>query len=989
MPNKQNALDPKKYYFIDTSFNLLMKRRINQVLLISSNYDAFMLEEDGRIDETIFLEYVSLSLRYPPQFIKVTSEEEAFEVLEDKRVELVISMLSIEKTDTFDLAIRIKNIYPKIPIVVLTAFSREVNIKLRENDLSAIDYVFSWLGNADILLAIIKLIEDKMNIDQDVQQGVQVILLVEDSIRFYSSYLPNIYKIIYRQSKGFITEGLNEHQKMVRMRGRPKIILATNYEEAVSMFEKYKNNLIGIISDIRFEKDGETDKAAGIKFVKKVREEDEFMPILLQSSEADNESIAKELRVGFINKLSKTLSIELRNYIHDNFSFGDFVFIDPKTGHEITRAGDLKSLQDKIFEIPDDSLMYHMQRNHFSKWLDARALFPIAEMFKEVSATEFSDMDEAKRYIFDSITAFRINKARGVISEFDRERYDEYFLFARIGQGSIGGKARGLAFLDSIIKRNRLTDKFDDVTISIPRTVVLGTDIFDEFMEENNLYEIALSDRSDKEILQYFVKGRLPFRLHEDLFAFISCVNNPIAIRSSSLLEDSHYQPFAGIYSTYMIPNLRFNERLMIEKLSEAIKSVYASAFFKDSKAYMTATLNVIDEEKMGIVLQEVTGIQYGTRFYPAISGVARSINFYPVAPGKPEDGIANIAFGLGKYIVDGGTGLRFSPRYPKKILQLSTPEMALGETQKTFYALDLNADAFTPNTDDTVNLLKLKVKNAEEDGALKLVASTFDYSSNSVRDGTMGKGMKIITFSQQLNYNTFPLAEILQTVLDIGQKEMGKPVEIEFAVNLDLPKDEPKVFSLLQIRPIVGKQNNINLKLDDIRPENTIILSNTALGNGIIKDIRDFIYIKPETFNASRNQDISRRLELINERFLAEKKNYILVGPGRWGSADPWLGIPVRWPQISAARLIVESGLENYRIDPSQGTHFFQNLTSFNVGYFTINPYIKDGFYDLIYLSAQSAFHEDEYIRHIRFENPMRIEIDGKKNIGVVYKPS
>ncbi len=988
MPSKQDALDPKKYYFIDTSFNLLMKRRIYQVLLISSNYDAFILEEDGRIDETIFMEYVSLSLRYPPQFIKVTSEEEAFEVLEDKRVELVISMLSIEKTDTFDLAIRIKNKYPKIPIVVLTPFSREVNLKLKEKNLSAIDYVFSWLGNADILLAIIKLIEDKMNIDQDVQQGVQAILLVEDSIRFYSSYLPNIYKIIYRQSKGFITEGLNEHQKMVRMRGRPKIILATSYEEAVTMFEKYRNNLLGIISDICFRKEGETDRSAGIKFVKKVREQDKFIPILLQSSDAENVAIAQELQVGFINKLSKTLSFELRNFIHDNFSFGDFVFIDPKTGREITRAGDLKSLQDKIFEIPDDSLLYHMQRNHFSKWLNARALFPIAEMFKEISVKEFHDMDEAKRYIFDSITAFRINKAKGVIAEFDRERYDEYLSFARIGQGSIGGKARGLAFLDSLIKRNRLTDMFDDVILSIPRTVVLGTDIFDEFMEENKLHGIALSNRSDKEILQHFVKARLPFSIHEDLYTFISCVNNPIAIRSSSLLEDSHYQPFAGIYSTYMIPNLRFNERLMIGKLSEAIKSVYASAFFKDSKAYMMATLNVIDEEKMGIVLQEVTGMQYGNRFYPAISGVARSINFYPIAPEKPEDGIANIAFGLGKYIVDGGVGLRFSPRYPRKILQLSTPELALSETQKTFYALNLNAEAFTPDTDDTVNLLKLKVKDAEDDGSLKLVASTFDYDSHSVKDGMMATGKRIITFSQMLNHNTFPLAEILQTVLDIGQKEMGKHVEIEFAVNLDLPKDEPRIFSLLQIRPIVGMHNNVNLKLDDIRPEEVIILSNTALGNGILKDIRDFIYIRPEAWDASKSQEIARRLESINERFVAEKNNYVLVGPGRWGSADPWLGIPVRWPQISAARLIVESGLENYRIDPSQGTHFFQNLTSFNVGYFTINPYIRDGFYDLAFLSEQPAFHEDEYIRHIRFENPIRIEIDGKKNIGVVYKP-
>ncbi len=991
MPNKlntQNALDPKKYYFVDTSFNLLMKRRIYQVLLISSTYDAFMLEEDGRIDETIFMEYVSLSLRYPPQFIKVTSEEEAFEVLEDKNIELVISMLNIENSDTFDLAGRIKEKYPRIPFVVLTPFSREVSLKLREKNLSAIDYVFSWLGNADILLAIIKLIEDKMNIENDIRQGVQVILLVEDSIRFYSSYLPNIYKIIYRQSKGFITEGLNEHQKMVRMRGRPKIVLATNYEDAAKFFEKYKHNLLGIISDVSFKRNGAIDKAAGLDFVKLVKSQDEFMPILLQSSDSCNEALAEELKVGFLNKQSKTLSIELRNYINEYFSFGDFVFTDPLTNREITRATDLKSLQERIFEVPDESLRYHMQRNHFSKWFNARALFPIAEMFKEVSVTEFNDMDEAKRYIFDSITAFRINKARGVIAEFERDRYDEYLSFARIGLGSIGGKARGLAFLDSMVKRNRLSDRFDDVIISIPRTVVIGTDIFDEFMEENNLYDIALSDRTDKEILSLFVRARLPFRIHEDLYTFISCVNNPIAIRSSSLLEDSHYQPFAGIYSTYMIPNIKFNERVMIEKLSEAIKSVYASAFYKDSKSYMAATLNVIDEEKMGIVLQEVTGRQYNDRFYPCISGVARSINFYPIAPEKPEDGIANIAFGLGKYIVDGGNGIRFSPNYPKKILQLSSPELALSETQKSFYALDLNPDKFRPSVDETVNLMNVKIKDAENDSALKLVASTFDYDNHSLVEGTIYPGKRILTFSQVLNHETFPLAAVLQTVLSIGQKEMGKPVEIEFAVNLDLPGDEPKLFSLLQIRPIVGKNESVNLKLEEIQVKDTLILSNTALGNGIIKDICDFVYIKPEAWDPAKSGEIARDIEMVNDRFTAEKKNYVLVGPGRWGSSDPWLGIPVRWPQISSARVIIESGLENYRIDPSQGTHFFQNLTSFRVGYFTINPFIKDGFYDIEFLSAQPAFYEDEYIRHVRFDNPIRIEIDGKKNLGVVYKP-
>jgi hypothetical protein len=775
---------------------------------------------------------------------------------------------------------------------------------------------------------------------------------------------------------------------MLRMRGRTKILLATNYEEAVALWEKYKLNLLGIITDISFTREGLTDKTAGIRFVEKVRAEDSYMPVLFQSTDAEYEALAEKMAVGFINKNSKTLNIELRNYINEHFSFGDFVFMDPGSGREITRAKDLKDLQDKIFEIPDDSLMYHMQRNHFSKWLNARALFPIAEMFREVSASAFADMDEAKRYIFDGITAFRINKAKGVIADFDREKYDEYLQFARIGEGSIGGKARGLAFLDSLIKRNRLSYKYPDVVISIPRTVVIGTDVFDEFMEDNNLYEIALSDREDSEILARFIKARLPFRIHEDLYTFISCVSTPIAIRSSSLLEDSHYQPFAGIYSTYMIPNIKSNERLMIEKLSEAIKSVYASAYFKDSKSYMTATLNMIDEEKMGVVLQEVIGVQYNERFYPAVSGVARSINFYPIAPEKPEDGIVNIAFGLGKYIVDGGNGLRFSPRYPRKILQLSTPDLALSETQKFFFALDLKPESFSPDTDDTINLLKLKIKEAEEDSALKLVASTFDYDSHQLKEGIMQAGKRLITFSPLLQHGTFPLAEILQEVLEIGQREMNKPVEIEFAVNLDMPGGEPRVFSLLQIRPIAGRDETIHIDQNSISPENTILISTTALGNGIIKGIRDLIYVKPETWDASKTQEIARSLEKRNDWFQAEKKYYILVGPGRWGSSDPWLGIPVRWPQISNSRLIVESGLDKYRIDPSQGTHFFQNLTSFRVGYFTINPFINEGFYNLDYLNKQPSVFEDEYIRHIRFEKPIRVEIDGKKNFGVVFKP-
>ncbi|MCK5839900.1 MAG: phosphoenolpyruvate synthase [Bacteroidales bacterium] len=982
-------LNLKKYYFDDTSFINLMKKRIYHVLLISSAYDAFILEDDGRVDEQIFNEYVSLNLRYPPQFIITDSEEEAFNILEEIHIDLIITMRSAAEANTFEIAGRLKSKYPDTPIIILTPFSREATIKVDNEDLSAIDYIFSWLGNPDILLAIIKLIEDRMNVEQDVSEvGVQTIILVEDSIRFYSSYLPNIYKIIFKQSQAFMMEGLNEHQQMLRMRGRPKILLATTYEEAISLYETYKKNLLGIITDVSYKRNGVMDKEAGIRLCKKVKADDPYMPLLLQSSEAENEKIAKKIEVGFINKTSKTLSIELRKFIIDFFAFGDFIFLDPDTMQEINRAHDLKSLQMKMFEIPDNSLLYHITRNHFSKWLRARALFPLADLFRDLRMEDFdNDLYAVRRFVFDAMANFRISKARGIIAEFSKERFDDYLSFTRIGEGSIGGKARGLAFIDNLIKKNHILDKYDDVIVTIPRTVVLCTDIFDEFMEENNLYKIALSDLSDEDILQHFVKARLPFRIHEDLYTLISYVRNPLAIRSSSLLEDSHYQPFAGIYSTYMIPYVENDERLMNQILSDAIKCVYASAFFKNSKAYMAATSNLIDEEKMAIVIQTVCGQNYNGKYYPTISGVARSINFYPIEPEKPEDGIVNIALGLGKHIVDGGMTLRFSPKYPTKILQLSTPEMALKETQKVFYALDQSSGGFTPTKDDNFNINKYKIKEAEKDLSFKHVASTYDFENNLVRDGIHYKGKKLITFSNILNHKIFPLAEIIAMALEIGQKEMNKPVEIEFAVDMGVSKDEPIIFNLLQIRPIVDIKESIDENLEDIPVDKTIIYSNSALGNGVINDICDLVYVKPETFSADRNPEIARKIEEINEQFIKENKNYILIGPGRWGSLDPWLGIPVKWPQISSARVIIESGLENYRIDPSQGTHFFQNLTSFGVGYFTINPYINDGFYDLAHLSSFSPYYEDENIRHIRFEKPLTVMIDGQKNIGVIMK--
>lgn len=988
MQKNHKVKDIKKYYFREIAFNNLMVNRISRILLFCSKYDAFILEDDGRIEEQIFNEYVSLNLRYPPHFVQVSSKDEAFKTLHTEHIDLIIIMLGIGSIDIFEYANQFKESYPKIPIVVLTPFSRDISLKLTHSNNHSINYIFSWLGNADILLAIIKLIEDRMNLDHDVHEvGIQCLLLVEDSIRLYSSYLPYLYKLIFHQSRDFMTEALNEHQKMLRMRGRPKILLATNMEEAIACYEKYKNNLLGIISDFSFMVNGNMDKHAGLRFCQFIKNDNVDIPMLLQSSESNNAIRAKQINIGFIDKNSKTYPIDLRNFIINNFSFGDFVFRNPQTNEEIFRVSDLKNLQERLFDIPDDSFFYHISQNHFSKWLNARALFPIAEMLKQLKTEDFPDLDSARRYIFDAIAHYRLNKGRGIIADFYKEKFDEYLIFTRIGTGSIGGKARGLAFLDSLLKRNKIVDKYEDIIITIPRTVVLGTDIFDEFMEENNLYKIGLSDRSDNDILQHFIKARLPLRIHEDLLAFISVVKKPIAIRSSSLLEDSHYQPFAGIYSTYMIPNITDNEQLMLEKLSIAIKSVYASVYYKDSKAYMTATKNVIDEEKMGIVLQEVCGQQYENRFYPAISGVARSLNFYPIGPEKPEDGIANIAFGLGKYIVDGGISLRFSPKYPKKILQLSSPEMAMKETQKYFYALDLKSDSFKACVDDGVNILKLKIRESEKDQVIKYVASTYDMQNHIIRDGINQEGIKLITFSNILNHNSFPLANIISEIMQIAREEMNIQVEIEFAVDMDVAENEPMIFYVLQIRPIVEDEQTVKEDLDKIPDEKVLIRSNSALGNGIVNDIYDIVYVKPSAFNPAKNPELVTDIAALNNQFIKEKKYYILTGPGRWGSNDPWLGIPVKWSHISNARLIIESGLDNYRIDPSQGTHFFQNLTSFRVGYFTINPFIHDGLYNVEYLDKQPAVFENEYIRHVRFESPLIIKINGKKNAGVVLK--
>ena len=982
-----SKLKLNQLYFKDTQFANLMTKRIFNVLLVANPYDAFMLEDDGRIDEKIFIEYMNLSLRYPPRFTQVSTPEETWKQLGNTTFDLVICMPGTDSSDTFDIARDIKAKYPHIPIVVLTPFSHGIKERMEHEDLSVFEYVFCWLGNTDLLVSIIKLIEDKMNLEHDIKEvGVQMIMLVEDSIRFYSSVLPNLYKFVLKQSQEFATEALNEHQRTLRMRGRPKIVLARSYEEAMHLYEMFSNNVLGIISDARFPHDGKIDPLAGVKLLKEVRSRDPFMPLIFQSSEEDNRKYADECKAVFVDKNSKKMNIDLREAVSDNFGFGDFVFINPKTKEEVARVHNLKELQNIVFSIPADSFHYHISRNHVSRWLYSRAIFPVAEFLKQITWDSLQDLDAHRQIIFEAIVRYRKMKNQGVVAEFKRERFDRYSNFARIGEGSLGGKGRGLAFIDNMIKRHPDFEDFENASVAIPKTVVLCTDIFDEFMDSNRLYQLALSDADDETILRAFLRAKLPDRLVEDFFAFFDVVKSPLAIRSSSLLEDSHYQPFAGIYSTYMIPYME-DKYEMLRMLSDAIKGVYASVFYKDSKAYMQATSNVIDQEKMAVILQEVVGTQYGDRYYPAISGVARSLNYYPINDELAEEGTVSLALGLGKYIVDGGLTLRVCPYHPDKVLQTSEMDIALRETQTRFYALDLKNTGHNFSLDDGFNLLKLHVKDAEADGSLNYIASTYDPYDMVIRDGIYPGGRKVITFANILQHDVFPLPRLLQLAQKYGQGEMRRPVEIEFAVNFDA-NNKTGVFYLLQIRPMVDIKADLDEDLSLIPEDKIILKSENSLGHGAMDDICDIVYVKTDGYSASNNQLIAYDIEKLNKRFLDEGRHYVLVGPGRWGSSDTWLGIPVKWPNISAARIIVEAGLTNYRVDPSQGTHFFQNLTSFGVGYFTINAFMNDGIYNQEFLNSLPAVEETKYLRWVRFEKPLTVKMDGKKKLGIVALP-
>ena len=1001
-----------KFYLKDVSFVNLMMRRIYNVLIVANPYDAFMLEDDGRIEEKIYNEYMELGLRYPPTFTQVSTTEEAAQVLRSTVIDLVICMPGNADNDAFDVARDIKGKFPNIHCVVLTPFSHGITKRMENEDLSIFDYVFCWLGNTNLILSIIKLIEDKMNLEHDIREaGVQMILLVEDSVRFYSSILPNLYNYILEQSKNFSKEALNRHAATMRMRGRPKVVLARTYEEAQKLYDKYSNNTLGVISDARFplksaakafgnevEQEANPEHGtdtfgrekcpdAGLRLFRYIRKTDPFVPLIIESSESDNRAKAEAEGFRFVDKNSKKMSVDLRRLMEEHMGFGDFIFRDPKTHEEIMRIRSLKELQDNIFNIPNDSMLYHISRNHMSRWLCARAIFPVSAFLKHVTWEKLQDVDAHRQIIFDAIVQYRHMKNLGVVAVFDRMKFDKYAHFARIGEGSLGGKGRGLAFLDNIIKRHPEFNQYENATVQIPKTVVLCTDIFDEFMMSNNLYPIALSDASDDEILKHFLHAQLPDSLIADFFTFFEATKSPIAIRSSSLLEDAHYQPFAGIYSTYMIPYLE-DKYQMLQMLACAIKGVYASVFYRDSKAYMTATRNVIDQEKMAVILQEVVGKDYGTRYYPTMSGVLRSLNYYPIGDEEAEEGIASLALGLGKYIVDGGQTLRVCPYHPHQVLQTSETEMALRDTQTQFYALDMKNVGDDFKVDDGFNILKLRVKDAVEDQSLNYIASTFDPYDQVINDGVYETGRKLITFAGVLQHDVVPLPELMQMSMKCGSEAMRRPVEIEFACNIHA--DKTCDFYLLQIRPIVDAKEMLDEDVRAIPDADCLLRSHNSLGHGISEDVTDVVYVKyDDQFSAMNNFYVADDIERINRKFLADGKNYVLIGPGRWGSSDHYLGVPVKWPHISAARVIVEVALKNYNIDPSQGTHFFQNLTSFGVGYFTVDTNTEEGgFVNKEILDAMPAVEETQYVRHVRFDRPLRILMDGKKQEGAVLHP-
>ena len=971
-------------------YGSLMSRRIRHILLVCNSYDSYALEEDGRIDARIQQEYNELSLSNPPAISRVETPMEALDLVRNgESFDLVMTMYNVGTIDVFTFAEQMKELQPSTPIVLLTNSTKEIHRRISERKTTAIDKIFCWNNSTDLIIAIIKLLEDSMNADHDILEvGVQAILLVEDSIRYYSTYLPALYKLVLQQNIASVSDALNENQQIMRKRARPKILMATNYDDAVALYQKYKQNILGVISDIGFvlhKNDNPCSEKldAGIDLCNLIRDDNPEMPFLMQSSQASMREVAEELGVGFIVKNSKTLLLELSDYISRACAFGDFVLTDPFTHDEVARAHDLYGLERLLHTVADDILYRVVSTTYLSKWLFARGIFSLGNSFRSLTMNEFSDLTEVRAFLTDSIRDYRIKQGLGVVARFSPETYNDAIWFSKLGNGSLGGKARGLAFMNHILQKYNLYNKWEGVRVLVPRTFVITTEYFDRFIVENGLQYVINADVSDAEILSEFVASVLPQELTEALRVFIHNVRKPLAIRSSSKLEDSYYQPFAGIYSTYMIPHTE-NEDQELRLLSKAIKSVYASVYFASSRAYITATANVISEEKMAIVIEEVCGSEDKGYYFPTLSGVARSLNYYPIGYERAEDGIAKVAFGLGKAVVEGEQVLRFSPKYPQNILQTSVPALAMRDTQQVMYALNLQPDKFKTSLDDAVNLEKIKIADCGSFRNIKHVASTWDMQNMRMSDSALVEGIKVITFAHILKYNTFPLAEILVELLAIAEREMKCCVEIEFAANLDRG-DKLNIFNVLQIRPIAESASGVSVDWSKVDASDALIYSESALGTGAVNDVCDVVYLREENFNPASTEKIAEEVTRLNNKMREEGRGYVLVGFGRWGSSNPWLGVPVKWSDISEAKVIVECGLDNFRIEPSQGTHFFQNLTSFGVGYITVNPYMNDGSLDFDKLNSMPATYESDFVRCVRFDKPLEICIDGVANKALV----
>lgn len=961
---------------------------MRRILLVCNNYDSFALEEDGRIDVQIAQEYAELNLSNPPAITRAETTQEALELLGEP-FDLILLVYSAGGSEVWDFAAQAKQHLPQCPIVILSSFSKEVYKRVEKQDKSNVDYLFNWNNSTDLIIAIIKLIEDRMNAEHDIlQEGVRAILLVEDSIRYYSTYLPLLYKLVLQQNSIAIRDALNEKQQLLRKRARPKVLLATCYDEAVELYNQYGKNMIGVISDVGFVvHKGEPSSAekldAGVDLCQLIREDNPTMPFLMQSSQESVRTIARKLNVGFVVKKSKTLTQEVSEYIEREFGFGDFIARDPRTGKEIARASDLEGFERIISTISAAAFRRLSDNNYLSKWLFARGLFAVGRPVSALKIQDDTDIENVRQMNIRLIHDYRINQALGVVAKYAPDTYNDTIWFARCGNGALGGKGRGLAFLNHMLQKYDLYDKWQDTRVLVPRTMVITTDYFDRFIHDNGLHYVINADLTDEELLSEFVSAMLPLDLRDALRHFIRVCHRPIAVRSSSKLEDSYYQPFAGVYSTYMIPQTE-NEDQLLRMLSKAIKSVYASVYFAASRGYIISTGNVPSEEKMAIVLQEVCGEQEGDYYFPVISGVARSINFYPVGKEKPEDGIVKIAYGLGKTVVDGEQVLRFSPKYPKHVMQTSTIDLALRETQQSMLALSLSPEKFKTSIDDAINLERIPIHACDQFESLKIIASTYDRENMRIVDSCYPNGPRIVTFAPQLKFNTFPLADIIQHLLDIARDEIKTPIEIEFAVNLE---HEPQIFHVLQIRPISADSLTAKVDWDRVDETGAFMRSNNALGVGEIEGVSDIIYLRQETFDILRTREMATTLREWNNRLRQEGRQYLLIGFGRWGSQIDSLGVPVQWGDISEAKAIAECSLPNFRIEPSQGSHFFQNMTSFNVGYINVDPWARPNAdeYDQSILDALPAIEETELMRHVRLNKSLEMVIDGFANKAVI----